>query len=415
MKTLKSIIIILGAFLLLSVAFSPIIAVGDDSEERERKREEQKDREEEKEDEEKREREGKEDNKDDDSITLREFYKLLAERGIDENIIKRVFERADVNDDDELSKRELKLAFSILKRMASREGEKDGDSISFREFYKLLSERGIDENIIKRVFARADVNDDGELNRRELKLAFSILRRLASKEGEGKERESDRTTTLREFISRFGKRMDDDKLKRIFRKADSNGDGELNRREMAKALAMMKCDDRKERSRIRTHFRMVDKDSDGVPETIHFEVHIDDNDEPDLVMDMTDRNSDGNPEIVEMESNLPPEMMLLIMRMMREREGYFTNEEEEWEDDEQEYGSEFENKNNYDEKKERKDEVSAVDGEIVDRDNDNKSVESEGSDEGINSTLLALMISCGIILLIGLVGGSFLLMKKIYG
>ena len=56
-----------------------------------------------------------------------------------------------------------------------------------------------------------------------------------------------------------------------------------------------------------------------------------------------------------------------------------------------------------------------MDGEIVDRDNDNKSVESEGSDEGINSTLLALMISCGIILLIGLVGGSFLLMKKIYG
>lgn len=414
MKTLKSMMIILGAFLLLSVAFSPIIAVGDDSEERERKREEQKHREEEKEDEEKREREGKEENKDDDSVTLREFYQLLAERGIDENIVKRVFERADVNNDDELSKRELKLAFSILKRMASREGEKDGDSVTLREFYKLLSERGIDENIIRRVFERADVNDDDELSKRELKLAFSILRRMSARDGDGRERE-DNYISLREFISRFGKRMDDDKLKRIFRKADSNGDGELNRREMAKALAMMKCDDRKERSRIRTHFRMVDKDSDGVPETIHFEVHIDDDDEPDLVMDMTDRNSDGNPEVVEMESNLPPEMMMLIMRMMREREGYFTDEEEEWEDDEQEYGSQFENKYNYDEKKEREDEVSAVDGEILDRDNDNKSVESEGSDEGINSTLLALMISCGIILLIGLVGGSFLLMKKIYG
>jgi Ca2+-binding EF-hand superfamily protein len=301
--------------------------------------------------------------------------------------------------------------------MASREGEKDGDSISLREFYKLLSERGIDENIIKRVFERADVNDDDELSERELKLAFSILRRLASKEGEGKERESDRTTTLREFISRFGKRMDDDKLKRIFNKADSNGDGELNRREMVKALAMMKCDDRKERSRVRTHFRMVDRNSDGVPETIHLEVHIDGDEVPDLVIEMVDKNSDGNPEIVEMESNLPPEMMMLILGMIRDMEKTSMDEKEDWKwEDKPEYEEDMSTED--DGQKERKDEEVRVDGARVDLEtgeNDMKSVQSEGSDEGISSTLLAAMISAGIILLIGIVGGSFLLMKKIYG
>ncbi len=70
---------------------------------------------------------------------------------------------------------------------------------------------------------------------------------------------------------------------------------------------------------IRLSLEMTDEDSDGNPEKLHIVVHIDDNEDPDLVFMMIDRNSDGNPESVKFEMDMEKHLVVYVLEMIFNR------------------------------------------------------------------------------------------------
>jgi hypothetical protein len=455
MRSLKGALVFISAMILILVAFSPVIVAGEDDERPNKDGRPPKDGDRPPKEEEKPEVE-----EEFELISFREFVGMIHEKGvrIEQDFLQRVFNSADADDDSLLNERELYHAFELIHKMMEDDQEEDDEeeeevkSITYREFYTKLIENGYEEQYIKRVFEASDINGDDILEGREIKKAHMFLR------GERSEKEDEgRSITLREFFAKFKGKMKEEVLKRIFTSADINEDGKLEARELKKALEMIKDkagdwkEDREKmiedkdrcregrqhkRSNIRTHFEMVDENSDGIPDMIHIIIHINNDDEPDVIIKIADENSDGNPEIVAMEMNLPPVMMGFLLRILMEfrenrefhqeewcEEEDWYMERENWEEKEDWNKDEWDEKeyrdwDNKEEKKDQyeeegpKDELSEEFDENSD-DKDIRSVDSSGSDgDEISPALFAAIIGLFVVAIIGLVVGSFILIRK---
>ena len=70
---------------------------------------------------------------------------------------------------------------------------------------------------------------------------------------------------------------------------------------------------------IRLTMEMTDSNSDGNPEKLFIEAHVDEDQEPYLILEKVDENSDGIPESVKFHMDMPKDIIYYVMEMIMER------------------------------------------------------------------------------------------------
>ncbi len=190
-------------------------------------------------------------------ISYREFYARFSDR-YDENTLKRIFNAADADDDDQLTKREamkagrLLLKVKVEKIKAERVKnmnygrmkngpDADGDgALTLREFHSFINGR-LDDATVKRIFNAADADGDGELDLREQKKAYSLLKDLVK--DRVKERIEKKIDDVKKRVRNKISDLDKDQIdliKRIINGVDANGDGVITARELHQMIKRIK-------------------------------------------------------------------------------------------------------------------------------------------------------------------------------
>lgn len=73
---------------------------------------------------------------------------------------------------------------------------------------------------------------------------------------------------------------------------------------------------------FKIHFEYVDSNSDGTFEKIHLTVNIDMDEEPELVLTIIDRNGDGNPESIIFDMDIPHDLIVHVMEVIKMKIGF---------------------------------------------------------------------------------------------
>lgn len=194
-------------------------------------------------------------------VSYREFYSVVSQR-LEDKTADRVFKAADLDDDGQLSERELRKALEIIRSMHQGDDETDtmrerrarrerlrrmredqplrpdadgNGAISLREFHRLIDGR-LDDDTIHRIFNAADADEDGELNRREMYKAWEILKSMRKDGCEDK----DGGSCCQRLKERPGLiDITPEKVQMIFRLilgVDANDDGEITLMEIIQTI-----------------------------------------------------------------------------------------------------------------------------------------------------------------------------------
>lgn len=183
-----------------------------------------------------------------------------------------------------------------------------------------------------------------------------------------------------------------------------------------------------EEPNIRMFLEMTDEDSDGNPERIFVEVHVNEDDEPDLVLEMTDENSDGDPDSVRFHMDLPKDMIAFVMMLLKERMGGenkmpplpdmpYPDDREMPYPDEEERSGENDHPPGWDEPGQLAGDMIEEDGSVLDQEKPGteNTVSDKGSGQDDDGRLPAMMGAAGVIVIIisaMVLGGYIYRLKK---